>query len=214
MNYCETCQGNGWVVTSRGAKRCTDCISEKPIDQRERIDERSLAQAVKALSVLAFFPVESAALAVIGEALSSMCPNVPSLRYVVSRACTLYRSWDKCGIPGLRQIVCSRYRPADGIESGPTDAYPMGLPADPTLPHNALLSGSPLKRIGPDDELSGDLEFDRKLRLLAHTKDLNVRLRKKTPEPPSGFKLITAADIERAVQENRDRKAREELVLE
>jgi len=48
---------------------------------------------------------------------------------MVRRAVALYRSWDKCGVLGLRQIVCARYRPVDGIESGPTDQFPEGLRA-------------------------------------------------------------------------------------
>ena len=161
---CE-CGGTGWVVTVAGATKCP-CRDAKTNGGRRLIDSKSLAQAVDALSVLAFFPAGQPARTVIGEALSNMCPYIECLRYVVRRACSLYKTWDRCGLPGLRQIVCARYRPADGIESSGTEDYPEGLPSED---HPLRISGPERLELPPGHTASTDPEAESMIKQVAES---------------------------------------------
>ncbi len=207
------CQ-DGWVLTAQGAKKCECRKQSQPAVTATPIDRRSLAMATRSLEAIGFFPRETEAQTIIGDALAAMCPNVEALRYVVRRACELYQHWDRCGLQGLRQIVCFRYRPADGVEIYGTAAYPGGLPADPKeLTRAALPSAAQLAIESAGEEgVSADAQLDRQIRLLAHAKSLRSRPKKKGESPTnSDYKPIGEIEIQRAVEEHRDQKARREL---
>src|SRR5689334_23222783 len=96
---CNKCEGTGWVVDDRGARRCRACAkTEAP---GTPLTSEALVGAIRALQVLAFFPTAPEAHTMIGDALGSMCSTVEQVRYVIRRAVGLYQTWDKCGIPGL-----------------------------------------------------------------------------------------------------------------
>jgi hypothetical protein len=189
---CPICLGTGWETVSQGVysgvRRCgCRAVTPKPEGQTP-IDDDSITYAVEALDTLAFFPRGNRlALTVIGDAIASMCGSVEALRYMVRRACSLYKTWDQCGIPGLRQIVCSLYRPADGIESGGTEMYPDGIPSErqespPRLPAGAQLALPP-----------GQVSADPKLEEIAHElfQKLDMKAARKPvfripPVPPVG----------------------------
>lgn len=210
---CELCD-EGWKITERGAVRC-ECQSAKMPEsvQRTPIDGISLAQATKALSAIGYFPREPMAQGVIGDALAAMCPNVEALRYVVRRACELYQNWERCGIQGLRQIVCFRYRPADGIEIYGTLAFPGGLPEDPKAPKK-LLDAPPMKALPPGNVVTEDSRMDARVRLLAHAKDMNVRIKKRVPQSiPTNpnYRPIGQREVDEAVRARREEAGRFEL---
>ncbi len=143
-----------------------------------------------------------------------MCPSVESLRYVVRRACALYQTWEKCGIRGLRQIVCSRYRPADGVEIYGTEFYPEGLPSEDPARNAQLDAGKDQKLIGTAraEPVTDDAEFDRRIRLAAHVKGPASLRRNAGPAPINpNYKPIGPVEIARAVQELHEKRARHEL---
>jgi hypothetical protein len=208
---CNLCD-EGWRITERGAVRC-ECQSATVTQQsvhRSAIDGISLAQATRALSVIGYFPRDPMAQGVIGDALASMCPNVDALRYVVRRACELYQNWERCGIQGLRQIVCYRYRPADGAEIYGTSAYPGGLPPDPQAQGKGIAAPD-LKALPPGAEISADDRIAKRVRLLAHVKDINHTPKKSSPPVDPNFRPITEADVQREIEKRRDEQARREL---
>jgi len=214
MKDCLICQGNGWVETPNGARRCECFVDQRSDTPKTPIDGRSLALATRALSAIGYFPRDHEAQTIIGDALAAMCPNVEALRYVVRRACELYQHWDRCGLQGLRQIVCFRYRPADGIEIYGTAAYPGGLPVDAKESTLTLPAAVPQLAIEGEvvEGVSADARFDRKIRLLAHAKDIRRRT-KKTGEAPTNpnYRPIGDIEIQRAVDELHDQRARREL---
>ncbi len=212
---CELCKETpGWVMTASGAAKC-QCRAEDIAATVERspIDGRSLSLATRALSTIGFFPREDEARMVIGDALAAMCPNVAALRYVVRRACELYQNWDRCGIQGLRQIVCYRFRPADGIEIYGTSAYPAGLPPDPKAKQPQLPAGSTLA-LPPGTVVSANERLDARVRLLAHAKDMNIHTRPRRPaQPPTNpnYRPIGQKEIDEAIEKRRDAAARREV---
>lgn len=208
---CDFCQDTGWESTPRGAVRCRHTKQQQARETCTPLNDKALAGAIKALSAIAFFPTDAGAQTVIGDALASMCPSVESLRYVVRRAVSLYRSWDKCGVPGLRQIVCAKYRPADGSESGPTDEYPEGLPSETKHDPLALPSGATRLIEGSVTE---DVDLDRKVRLLAQSKRMDRRKPNPEHEPMSEARRAQLqAQVDAALLVNRDKRAREEAGL-
>ncbi len=225
---CQFCSDTGWEITERGAVRCRHTKQAKPAESFTPITPGSVSVAVKSLGALAFFPQDQPSQTIIGDALAAMCPSVESLRYVVRRAVALYRCWDKCGVPGLRQIVCARYRPADGIESGPTDCYPDGLLSesghDPlALPKGALKTLPLGEPATADPELETDLQrlaakckmppahwaigqFAHILREIAEPPHLREPAEPRPTNP--SYKRITQADIDAAVAELDAKRAR------
>jgi hypothetical protein len=89
--------------------------------------------------VLAYAPKTTAGMAHIAESLMAMCATEAEADWTTARACELYRRWEDCGIPGLRQIVSSFRRPKDGISVSSTAAFPDGIPASKPLPSPAPL---------------------------------------------------------------------------
>jgi hypothetical protein len=167
MEICEYCGGTGWEPSGGGVTPCR-CRPEKTPQKREYIPDEAIFEAVKGLAVMSYFPSDPVARTVIGDAIASMCPSVEALRYLVRRACASHKTWDHCGIEGLRQAVCSRYYPADGIECFSTESYPEGLPSEhpPSIP--ALPSGAQKALPEPHPgAVSADPEMDAMVKKLA-----------------------------------------------
>ena len=226
---CQFCSDTpGWEITERDAVRCRH-TKAKPAESFTPITPGSVSQAVKALGAIAFFPQDQMAQTMIGDALASMCGSVEALRYVVRRAVALYRTWDRCGVPGLRQIVCAGYRPADGIESGPTDSYPDGLPSETKYDPLALPEGA-RKLLPAGHTVTVDVELEKSIQELAEKckmppahplvdqfahmlrEIMTAPSDRRAPEASKpvnlNFKPIDETDVARAVQENRAREAR------
>jgi len=144
--------------------------------------------AVKALSAIAFFPTEPMAQAIVGDALAAMCPSVAALRHAVRRACGLYKTWEKCGIQGLRQIVCASYQPADGIAAGPTEMYPEGLPSETRCDPLALPAGE-VKRLAAGEK--SQVSHDARLSMAVNIAAESVKLRSATLQRP-----VTKAELD------------------
>jgi len=170
---CEICNGTGFVIIERNgisaAKRCEGC--RKPAVPNVPISPVSSAVATAATvalcEVLEFSPTSELARMLISNALISMCPNEEAVWHVVSEAAQLYRNWGKCGIPGLRQIVCCKYSPRDGISLTSTDEYPDGLPSRRQL--ELVLAPAHLP---PGHESTADRKLEDGLQNLAQKKRL------------------------------------------
>lgn len=198
---CSICSNTTWEITDAGAKRCK-CLTPKLTPQGRPITPDALGVALKALQAMAFFPTEPAAQMLIGNELRRMCPSVEALQHTIPLAVRRFKTWDKCGLEGLRQALCHSFRPADGIEAGPTELYPDGLPSEKGHEPLALPSGA-VKALPPGP--ARDVE-DRRLRNVMAGLELK---RKKAAAPPANCKAITQADIDKAVRDLRDQRARE-----
>lgn len=178
------------------------------------IPVQQLTELVNELAALAFFPSEREARGAVAEDIADICPNLTEARWLVKRLRQLFNRWP--GPRELRAVYCSRNKPRDGIE-GRSDLFPDGVP----IPAGgtelawfvALPSGPAPLALPPGHVASFDARMDGQIQLLARTKDLNAPRRKpKAPEPTNpNYRPITQAEIDRAVSENRERQAREEL---
>jgi len=222
---CKLCQGYGWIIVGRpngnsGAKPC-DCRrtqeTESALGQTPLTPETA-AMAVKGLcEVLDYAPPTEIGQGVITSAVLSMCSTAEKAMWLVQRACTLHTKWTACGIAGLRQILCSKYRPKDGINVSFTEAYPEGVPSErplqvapapPALPPGHLASVSPsleaaVGELAEAKRMPSPQEPIRFVRLPAPI----------IPESRPERKRITQVDIDRAVEQLRAERAQRELVM-
>jgi hypothetical protein len=135
MEECCVCNGIGWVMVERGditaAKRCA---CREVVNSAETGTPLTLEAAAEATTILCelldYSPPSDSARALISDALMSLCATVDQVRWLVRRAGQLHVKWSTCGIPGLRQIFCSKYRPKDGLTISWSEAYPEGIPSE------------------------------------------------------------------------------------
>ena len=76
---------------------------------------RHLTEALQDLSMLEFFPSDEGARAAIMRTLARMCPHLEALEWLVRQFCDRIGRWH--GPAELRAVLCTRYRPSDGIEA-------------------------------------------------------------------------------------------------
>jgi hypothetical protein len=182
---CGLCDGSGWKIRERGpysgVAPCVCQQANRPSEPRTPLTVGETLAAVNVLcETLAFAPTTDAARVLIANGLMEMCETAEQLRYVISRAVNLHTKWHTCGLPGLRQILCSKYRPRDGLVITATEAYPEGVPPDKPLvetPRQFQLPAGVL--------VSADPAVEAEVRTIARAKVV-----------PSPAKPITQADID------------------
>lgn len=81
----------------------------------DKFNARDLQQAVEDLSTCDFFPREPGAQAAVMRLLAKICPNKAALRWLVDTFVNRIGKWH--GPTELRAVLCTRYRPQDGIEA-------------------------------------------------------------------------------------------------
>lgn len=190
-----------------------------PVNKRTApIEVTEAAGLVNELAALAYFPQELEARIAIAHDLVAICPNVEEARWLVARFRQLFARWP--GTRELRAVYCSRNRPRDGFEINSVE-FLDGVPTPPPGSELAWLVSAekggyyplpesvPILQLPPGHVVTEDLILENELRRLAAAKDLNRKKAELVRNP--NFKPVTQADINRAVEENRDRKAREEL---
>ena len=178
------------------------------------------------LRVLRYFPNDESVMNAIVRLCGSMCASEQQVRWLVDRMTSgIYAEWP--GIAEMRACFCCRYKPKDGINAY-SSVYPNGLPPDPTAPprieapkYKELPPGEPVTK---DPELEAAIEklaakckmppahpaIDRFARML---REIETPPERREPEEPTpvnpNFKALTQADVDRAVQELHERRARE-----
>lgn len=169
------------------------------------MNPETIAEICSELTLLRFFPGEQGARTALFLLVGRMCSNEDQVRWLVRRTLALCNEW-----PGplvFRQILASKFKPADGISPGCSEMFPDGVPSEKQIEAPALLA------LPPGHVATVDPGYDRSIRLLAASKDLNRALRPVPAEVPTNpdFKPITQSDINRAVDELHERRARQEL---
>ena len=166
---CEHCGGSGWVIVeTNGVSAAQMCVCRAHEEQPpgKPLTVRKAAELVEALCQVLNYAPETVGRAIILDALMKMCATEEQAVFTINRACALHTEWKTCGIRGLRQILCSRYTPKDGISIGSTDSYPDGIPTlrppEPALP-----------RLPPGVAASCDVECERAVLRLAEAKTMN-----------------------------------------
>ncbi len=171
------------------------------------------------LTLLKFFPSETPARIALAKLVAGMASTHEQVEWLVARTLSLCNEWP--GPKVLRQIFCSKFKPADGVSVGPTEMFPDGLPPErPIQP--------PMRPALPPGHVATlDANLDKQLQVVAAEKDLNnlapytspaddahleelrrAKLRRQHREifEAQGLKPITQEDIDRAVEEARAKK--------
>jgi hypothetical protein len=155
-----------------------------------------------------------------------MCATEEQVRWLVDRMTSgIYAEWP--GIAEMRACFCYRYKPRDGVEAY-SSVY-AEMPRDPTAPPRPEIAAPYLKALPPGHEVTPDPELEASIQQLAEKCKMppahpiadkfatmlremmtapSERLSEDPPVNPN-FKPITQADVDRAVQELHERRARE-----
>jgi len=148
MKNCTECQGTGFIVIDTGnttaAKECV-CrrLSRSRSSPGTPLTEEAASTAANMLcETLAFAPKSDLGRVVITNALMKMCHTQEEAFWLIERAANLHARWDTCGIAGLRQILCSRYTPKDGVVISSTSTYPAGIPSEQGIPESEDIASS------------------------------------------------------------------------
>jgi hypothetical protein len=227
---CVECAPEGlWVFRRGGTTRC-DCergrILRSLDDARNRpaltnvepvISVETAGSGVSILTALKYFPSEDGARIAIGNELRSMCNTGDEMLWLCARMVRLFTDWP--GVPSLRAVFCAKFFPLDRETRGICPDYPDGIPAE-------IEQREPPRLLLPAGyAVSVDPSLEHSVRLLAQHTDMNRHLAESTaPRRPAAtvpdvpvnpnFKPITQADIEKALDELRDQRARKALGLD
>jgi hypothetical protein len=156
------------------------------------------------LTLLRYFPADAGARLELAKLVARMASNEQQVDWLVQRTLALCGEWP--GPLGLRQIFCSKFKPADGIEAGGTTMFPDGPPSEKKI------EASPLPALPPGSG-SIDRQLDSAVKLLARSKDLNRTMAPRVPKDPISpeRRAEIQAQIDAAILERRDKRARAEL---
>ncbi len=133
------CEGTGWISsqieTHNGpvdAARPCDCradVNGPSLLSRAQLTELAIAatEASNELGAIPEYPSDRAARDQIGKQIIAMCSSPEQVRHIVRYAVLLFSPWKKCGIPGLRLCLLSKYKARDGIQIASTEDYPDGM---------------------------------------------------------------------------------------
>src|ERR1019366_8314517 len=168
------------------------------------MNPETVAKLCGELTLLRFFPSDEDAKTCLFLLVGRMCSNEDQVRWLVQRTMAICNEWP--GPVGLRQVLCSKFKPADGIEAGSTAMFPDGPPSERRIDPPALLA------LPPGHVVSMDRHLDNAVKMLADIKDMNRVVRRNAPiqEIPThtDFKPITQADVDKAVDELHEKRAR------
>lgn len=102
-----------------------------------------IAEAIKYLAAIPFFPTDEYAQEAVMRELEKFVDQPVRLQWLVDAAINTMRKWE--GVPELRGLYCTRYRPADGRET--SCSLPGYSPADCEA-HHAIESAQ-IKQLKP-----------------------------------------------------------------
>jgi hypothetical protein len=219
MIECNVCNGSGWVTVERGditaAKRCACREVGNPAETGVRLTFEAAAEATTTLcELLDFSPSSEASRAFITDALMSMCATVEQVRWLVRRTAQLHVKWSTCGIPGLRQVFCSKYMPKDGLTTCSSEAYPEGIPSEKPLVlavnAKALPPGHAVSASPSIEATVSDLSDAKRMPTAGDGLRIVPPVVRRIPEvqPNHDAPKITQADIDQEVERLRRAKAK------
>lgn len=163
---------------------------------------------------LKFFPSDPDARIGIAEEIAEMAGDEEQVRWLVKRVPKIHDAWP--GVREVRAVFCSKFKPKDGIDAY-SQVYPDGIPSEkeeaPQLP-----APKP-RQIAASEPQTHHPSIAAHISDVARLKDLNRVLSGEKAKTIRDFpvvkldpsKMVTAADIERAVEDLRKRKAEEEI---
>lgn len=227
---CQPFEGKWQRLPSGKFDRC-DCADNRALKAIEERRDKGIAfepvitsaEATIFTEMLAglmdYFPGESGARTAIGDQIRKMANDAAQADWLVGRMATLYRRWP--GAREMRAVFCSKYLPRDAVDTLGSEIYPDGIPSEKETAAGGALAPPSLKMLHggkepPEGAVSAAKSIDDTIKALAVAKDIrNARKAVDVPDipvlPPG--QRISQADIDAAVNKNRERIAREELGL-
>jgi hypothetical protein len=189
------------------------------------ISEPVMRKLIARLSLLPFFPAQTEAKVEISEVVEEFAEADEQVDWLGRRMLALYKEWP--GPRELRACFCSRYKPKDGFSIcsavyAKQGGIPSERPAEGLLLGPRLLPGQQRDKVTTQDPVYA-LAIAKAAEVMTmpplsrrrqrFSKELAGFLEGATPRPASEPtpQLITQADIDRAVEELRERKAHREL---
>lgn len=165
-----------------------------------------IAEICSELTLLRFFPSEQGARTGLFLLIGRMCSNEDQVRWLVQRTLNTCNEW-----PGplvLRQILCSKFRAADGIDVSCTSMFPDGVPS--SKPPEAWQPAA----LPPGCVVSADRQLDESIKSLAVAKDLNrPRLRLPVAPAPRVLKDPLTPERRAEIQAQIDREIEQRRVV-
>ncbi len=79
------------------------------------LDTKILAGALEEMAAIPYFPESISARSAIGRQLEKFVSDEAKLRWLVTKAIEVMPKWT--GIPEMRGLYCTRFKPADGVEA-------------------------------------------------------------------------------------------------
>src|SRR5690242_19674631 len=124
-----------------------------------------VSNAISRMSLLNFFPPQTAwpALAIL---IDDMCATDEQVEWLARRVVTLYDSWP--GPHELRAVLCSKFKPKDGIEAD--SEHPRYL--EDGIPSERPQIAAPIPKRLTAGEVSEDAECQAIVRHLAEVKSI------------------------------------------
>lgn len=188
------------------------------------IDTKKATKSLARLTLLKFFPADPTARAEIVLLVCRMAHTNEQVNWLAERTLGLWNDWE--GPRELRAVFCSKFRPADGIEAySALERFADGIPSETESGPLAIEGGFGVRRIAPPpderlmaEEITASPSCQKTIAALAIMKDLDRIDRRQPkvpqiPDFPADVNPISQADIDRAVRELRDQRAREEAGL-
>ncbi len=122
------------------------------------IDVRRAAESLSELSLLPYFPTDESARAALVGLMSSAASNNEQIEWTVAKCLAHWDKWE--GPHELRALLCSKFRPADGVEVySRLPQFADGIPSDDDDRNQTLIGGAgEVKRLppGPTMQLIAD----------------------------------------------------------
>lgn len=132
------------------------------------INVKRASESIGKLAILKFFPADDVARAEILKLICEMTTTNEQIDWLVNRARSLWNEWE--GPRELRAIMCSKFRPADGIEVYSQLAqFAGGIPAEKQ--RTPQIEGPALKKL---EAAIADREMQSLVVAMKPTKNLNA----------------------------------------
>ena len=80
-----------------------------------KLTAKQISGAIEEMAAIPYFPTAEGAKLAIGSQLAKFVTGPQELRWLVDNAISAMRRWQ--GVPELRGLYCTRYKPKDGIEA-------------------------------------------------------------------------------------------------
>ena len=170
------------------------------------MNPENIARILGGLQLIPFFPTSGDAFDALVRLVGRIAENEDQVIWLVDRMLlNPYSRWP--GPAEVRAVFCTRFKPKDGYSIAGSVASPGEI-----VPNQLNKAEPEYPKLERGEPVSDDSTLDASICALGELKDLNrVTRPRRVPAIQVLEGRITQADIDRAVEEHRDKKARGEL---